>query len=634
MQQELWTPQAFRDTANFRKAPAPALGNAYGSWAGRDLRYLQMPGGAVMQFDLSKLTLQDYRQMRDNYQINASLSVLAFMMHQLDWHVESEDKKLAADCDTAIRNVWTELIHGFSQSYWSGFSPMVIDWANDGPSGKVVIDRIKDLVPEDCYVNWKIVEGATNPDYPNTAPPKFYEYDGIQQFAPGGFLTLGYQPPTSSVSPIPAQNTIWHALFLENGNYYGRKLLKPAFTSWFFSTLIHLFANRYFERFAEPTPIGRAPFDDTVTTADNRSISGREAMVEILSNLRSRGVVVLPSEKEQIGTTTQTEYTYDISFLESQMRGADFERYLNRLDEEMSLAVFTPLLLLRTGDVGSNALGVQHTQSYLWFLNAFAGDMKASIDNYVLKPLAEFNAGPNHKPVRWVARQLGKDNVETLRGIIDQLLRQREVGVDLDELGQAIGLTLHETELLQVPGPVPRTGGAGDVGYPGEIPPPGSQIAPPPANPPTPGPKIPGTPKPGGPPGRVAPRHKIAALDSAQLMQQQAAAAQQAKAAQDTRQGRPDKAKAASNVGKKISARVKAQVEKAEKAGRIAESHFDLGYHRQMEEIIDDSALVETFFRRVDTWLLEAASTNPSATDLLAMLERVLEGEVDELVGA
>ena len=50
-----------------------ALGDKFGSWAGRDLDYWTLPGGAVLQFDLSRLTLADYRAMRDHYQINASL---------------------------------------------------------------------------------------------------------------------------------------------------------------------------------------------------------------------------------------------------------------------------------------------------------------------------------------------------------------------------------------------------------------------------------------------------------------------------------------------------------------------------------------------------------------------------------
>ena len=58
---------------------------------------------------------------------------------------------------------------------------------------------------------------------------------------------------------------------MENGNYYGRKLLNACFTPWYFSTLIHLFANRYYERFGEPIPIGRAPFDEDVIGPDGQA---------------------------------------------------------------------------------------------------------------------------------------------------------------------------------------------------------------------------------------------------------------------------------------------------------------------------------------------------------------------------
>ena len=60
----------------------------------------------------------------------------------------------------------------------------------------------------------------------------------------------------------------------------------------------------------------------------------------------------------------------------------------------MSLALFTPLLLLRTADSGGFNQGVAHTQVYLWMLNAIAEDWKEYIDRYILAPLAIFNFGP------------------------------------------------------------------------------------------------------------------------------------------------------------------------------------------------------------------------------------------------
>lgn len=422
-------------SSNYRKEKPLALGPAFGQWADRDTTWNQMPGGAVLGFNLDHLTLADFRAMRYHPQINANLSILTFMVHQLDWRIEcKEDKKFAQEADDMLRPLWTRLVRALSQSFWAGYSPIAVEYENDVPNRRIVIDKFKDLQPEDCTVNWKKVKGSYVPPG-NTIAPEFSIYDGIKQFG----------------SPaIPAENTLWYPLLMENGNMYGRKLLKAAFTPWYFSTLIHLFSNRYFERFGEPLPIGRAPFDDEfpVSASSTEVITGKEAMEDILMNLRNRGTVVLPNDIKP-GTRIagdKTAYEYSIEYLESQMRGADFERYLARLDEEISLALFTPMLLFRTGDVGSNNLGVQHTQTWLWCLNALAGDMKEYIDRYVVARLRNYNhaAGARGPRCEWVPRKMGKESVETLRAIINTLVSAGTVKPDIDELGVALGMKLHE----------------------------------------------------------------------------------------------------------------------------------------------------------------------------------------------
>lgn len=338
----LWIPQGARADSTYTKAPAPKLGPQFGSWAGRDLTYLNFPGGAALAFDLSKLTLTDYRTMRSHYQVNASQSLMMFMLHQIDWQIDCDDARVARRVDDVMRPIWTRLVRGLSQAFWSGFSPNVIEWDNDGPSKSVIVSKIKDLVPEECRVNWEIVEGS--PSTPGAVPQRLYEYNGIQQLAYGVGAGFAYIEP---------QYSIWYPVLMENGNYYGRKLLKPAFIPWFFSQLIHLFTNRYYERFGEPTPIGRADFESTVIDANGNEIDGKSAMENILSNLRNRGVVVLPSDRVPVGNGTTSDYAYSIEYLESQMRGADWERYLLRLDEEISLGTFTPLSALRVGENGS-----------------------------------------------------------------------------------------------------------------------------------------------------------------------------------------------------------------------------------------------------------------------------------------
>src|SRR5687768_14665342 len=138
-----------------KKASPPKMGEAFGNWAGRDIEFMTLPGGGVVQFDLSKLTLNDYRAMRDHYQVNASLAVQMFMQHQSDWHIDCEDKKIAEHCEENLREIWTPLNRAMSTANWAGYAPNALNWENDVNKRTVQLTKVKDLIPEECKVNWR-----------------------------------------------------------------------------------------------------------------------------------------------------------------------------------------------------------------------------------------------------------------------------------------------------------------------------------------------------------------------------------------------------------------------------------------------------------------------------------------------
>ncbi len=542
----------------FRKDKAPGTGR-YGSWSGPHTPYqmLSLPGGGMIQFDLERLTLNDYRQMRNHYQVNASLTLLTFMMHQIDWRVECEDKRIADELTYQLEDVWTRLIRGVSQAYWAGYSPMVVEYENNVRRRRVEVDKIKDLIPEDSRVHWKEVEGYAPPGRMRS---KHYLFDGIDQVGEN--------------HPIPVENSLWYPLLMENGNYYGRKVLKPSFPAYFFSILLHLFANRYFERFGEPLPIGRAPFDDEVEIA-GEVMNGREAMEQVLMALRNRSVVVLPSDREQ----TTKEYEYQLEYLESQMRGADFERYMNRLDEEISLGMFTPVLLFRTADVGSYNLGVNHMQVWMWMLNALAGDLKEYLERYLLNRLKAINFSPNAPRAYWNYRKMGKEHVETIRAVVTELMRDGSIGVkDLEQLGQYIGLDLKEIQQV-TEGDEPQRDER--VGRPER-------------------------------PGAVRPR---------------------------TERGRS--ITAARGVVDEIVERIDKQFKKAQRSGALTAKEFSpsLGYRRKFEEALIQDGVdskyaheqTEYIYAMVELWMKDTLGVPEAwkSSDFAAALKAVLIGELD-----
>lgn len=423
------------ESKDFAKAgrpsnPKPIIGDAFANWSGTN-SYLDLPGGGAIAFDTSRLTLRDFRRMREHYQIGSSLHVLTFMLHQLDWSIDCDDPKVAAHCEENLRAIWTRLVRSMSSAFWAGFSANALEWENDIGTRTLRLNKVKDLLPEECEVNWLYVDGK--PVAPNTVAPKVPIFDGIRQ--------------RGSMNTVPVTNAFWYPLLMENGDYTGRKLLRTAFQPWFFSSLIHLYQNKYFERFGEPVPIGRAPYNERVKVGD-KTMYGHELMAGVISSIRSRSAVVLPNNRSREGLNDQPEYDYQVEYLESQMRGADFERYLTRLDEEMSLALFTPLLLLRTADSGGFNQGTAHTQIYLWMLNAISGDWGEYIDKYILRSMAVYNFGPKAAIPRIRFRKLGTAQQETLRAIVQAMISKGSIKPDVKELGQHIGLSLEEVEAV------------------------------------------------------------------------------------------------------------------------------------------------------------------------------------------
>lgn len=413
-----------------KKAAPPALGEQFGNWGGPGQSIMELPGGGAIMFDLNRLQVGDFRQMRDHYQVSSSLAVLMFLLHQMEWRIICDDKKQQDFYTEQIDNIWTPMVRSLSQAFWAGYSPNVLQWDNDVDSRRITLTKIKDLIPETATVRWKKVDGA--------GTQKISIYDGIQQF--GG--------PT-----VPVENSFWYPVLMEHGNMQGRKLLRSAFPSWFFSILLHLFANRYFERYGEPTPIGRAPFDEDIRYG-GKEMRGNEAMGLILNQLRNRSAVVLPNDKTQwADSETRPDFDYQIEYLESQMRGADFERYMTRLDEEISLALFTPILMMRTASVGSYNLGNTQGMTYRWMLNAIGSDWKYYMDWYILKPMRDFNFGLNASLPKISFRRMGAENEDLVRDILRELVKKNGLAFDLEQLGEIAGLTLKQVRALTDPNP-------------------------------------------------------------------------------------------------------------------------------------------------------------------------------------
>lgn len=435
-----------RSVNSFRREALPTQARGgNGSFGGpgvvQDMQRLQMPGGALLEFNLEQLTLADFRAMRQHYQLSMNLNVLAVSLHQVNWKITGGSRKARDFITSNLHDVWTELALGAAQAYWAGYSPMVLDFENDLPDRRVRLNKVKDLIPERCSVNYlKVPRNRNAGETGNNVERHNYIYNGIKQYGVEGH--------------IAPESTLWYPVMMENGLMTGRKLLKPAFMPWFFSQLMNMYQNRYFERFGEPIIVGRAPFDAVVDDANGDEKTGKQIMDTIVSSLKNHTSAVLPSDRTLAGNGDKHDYEYTVDFLDSQMRGADFDRVITHYDEAMSLSMFTPILLFRTADVGSYSLGQAHENIFYHMVNMLVEDFSRYLNKFVIPRMVAFNFSEEMaRDMRFEHRKLGIDKPETLRAIAQALVNGGVAKPKLDDFGIALGMPFEAIEQVKEEGP-------------------------------------------------------------------------------------------------------------------------------------------------------------------------------------
>jgi hypothetical protein len=392
---------------------------------------LSLPDGTKYRSD--KISIATYRKMRDNYQISACLNVIAFMLQKLDWYIDADEStdEVKKVVETSIGNIWTQLMRGITKAVWSGYSPMTKVFSLDGKY--IVLKKIRDLAPETC----------------NIKTDKKGNFDGFFQYK-------GQQ----TEEEIDPKYAFWYAFQMEDGDLYGNSMLKSAYKPWYYQELVHLFANRYYERFGEPVVKGTAPNE----TIEDKDGTKRDAMATIQTlgeSLKSNSVITIPSETDEKGNLL-----YDIKYLESQMRGVDFDTYLKRLDMEMARAIFIPDLMFGSGRVGSYELGREQKATFITGLMGIADDIFGYIQNYIVRQIVDLNFGETSVAPKIKYMPLSIVNQDTYATIVQSLINRGRVFPDIKALGEKMGLTLEEIHEQAVANPFTPDGNPGEPNKP------------------------------------------------------------------------------------------------------------------------------------------------------------------------
>jgi hypothetical protein len=353
--------------------------------------------------------------MRKDYQISACLNVLAFTIQKMDWYLIGGKPKVREFCEKSLKKIWNQLVKVMAKSFWAGYSPSTKVFEYDEELKGINYKQIRDLAPETCRV--KLDENGN--------------FNGFVQYAGQAGLEQKIDP----------KYAFWYANQIEDGNLYGLSMLEAAYNPWYYSEIMHLFANRYYERFGEPAVVTRGPGTEDVKDSNGTAIDAISSMKGVGEGLKSHSVVGIPSDRDENGN-----YLFDISYLESQMRGVDFDTYLKRLDMEKSRAIFVPDLLLGTGRVGSYELGKEHKATFINGVMGMMDNFSEFVDKYITPQLVELNFGTKSELPEFTYLPMSKTSEDSLVSIVASYINGNPEILDLTKLAPKLGIPLKDAE--------------------------------------------------------------------------------------------------------------------------------------------------------------------------------------------
>jgi hypothetical protein len=366
-------------------------------------------------YNPDSISLDVYKKIANHYQVKDSLAIMSYSIQQIDWFIQSDNEEAKKVVSYAMEKIWNRLIRSVAKSFKFGYSPMVKVFTLEEIDGKeyIIYSKIRDVDPGDC-------QAITD---------KFGNFNGF-------WYRKGQGAFEAQVKPDYA---FWYTSDMENGNLYGESMLKNIYKPWYYSEKIHQFANRYYERFGEPLVVGRAPSSGKVMKSDGSTTNAQDLMNSIIASIRSHSSVQLPSDKDP----ESKDYLYDLKYLESQMRGFDFDNYLNRLDTEITKGLFVPELMFKSGSGGSFALGSAQIQAFYTTLMGIMDNIQDYINLYILPQLIEYNFGKNIE-VRFNYQPLSVDAKKNIQDIILAMMNLNKLKVDIKQLEERSGFKLTE----------------------------------------------------------------------------------------------------------------------------------------------------------------------------------------------
>lgn len=337
----------------------------------------------VGTFNPREISIRDRLLMRLDPVIAFGLAILRAPLINLRWSIESKDPIIAAFCEQALRPHYRQLATAATLAIPFGFQ---------------VIEKVWETQLVDVEVENKIEGRSTTSRFPNAwtyrkfkginpqtlsllVDPIEDEWAGVRQKAKrvgGTSVDVGTE---RVVLWSYRKEEVWGALT-------GFPHLDQVYEPWWWKTAMNLFANRYFERKADPIPKGRAQAQ--VTGSDGKPVDGFQFMADQMAALKNGGILLLPATKDKDGN-----YLFDVELLQDDKRGDMYQQRIDKLDTQILRGLWITDKAATAGDgTGSLAQAEQHAEVLAENLETIQNEFISDVVNpQVLDPLVVYNFG-------------------------------------------------------------------------------------------------------------------------------------------------------------------------------------------------------------------------------------------------
>lgn len=432
-------------------APKPSLGSIL-----KQLSSSTKVQGSVEEyvgvFNPRKIGVETYDLMRCDPDLAFGLAILRAPLINLPYSVECEDATVKAFLEAELDEWYRQLATAMSLALPFGWLAAEKVW-EAGPKTITITDQAagtsttKTLPMAWSFRKFKALAHRT---VNLLVDPEKDEWAGIEQ--------VGGREGRKPVPVGPEKSVLWSFRKEEVfGRLTGFPVLKQSYEPWWWSAAMNLFANRYFERRADPS--WKAFCDALVKDGSGKDVDGFEFVITQLLALKGGGVAAFPNKRDARGNRL-----FDAELVADDKRGDMFQERIAWLSTQKLRSLWITDKAGTSDGTGSLAMAEVHADTLSMMLEAIVSEWLGDVLNpQIIRPLVLYNFGPQvleqTKP-RVISSGLSASTRDLLSKVVlgllttEQMLKNGKTVtfaqmIDAKQVAKTFDLPLHSQDVLE-----------------------------------------------------------------------------------------------------------------------------------------------------------------------------------------